>query len=225
MNQKNQPKPIPLSPLIIALLLGIIFLGIGTGFLVKRADGLQDSYSATATVIETSPSLKVAYTYDGVQVKSAKILSLRSYQKGDTLTVRVPKDDYAKGYSDQTSIDIITILMVGGGIAFVLGAIAMVLRAWMIRGIDKIVAGGKYIYADVEKVIYETAITLADGGHPYIIQCSYEDFKGKKHQDYSLQVTQNPQPYLADNSNRVRIFIKGTNLKKYRIDPLLEEKA
>lgn len=224
MNNDKKIRPIPLAPLVVALLVGLVFLAIALVFQVKRVNGLESSVSVEATVTSVDDKIKVSYTYDNVELKDITISLMTTPAVGDKVQIYIDQNDYAIAFSDETSVSIILILTIGGSIAVVLSTIGLLVRFRLTRGIDKIVAGGKYIYANVDKVIYETQLTNHDGQHPFIIQCHYEDFKGKVHKDYELPpIYHNPQDYIDANKNKVRLYIKGKNYKKYRVDPVLTD--
>ena len=72
----------------------------------------------------------------------------------------------------------------------------------------------------MDRVVYETSVTDENGRHPFVLYCHYEDFHGRRKHDYVLNdIYDNPNAYLAAHKNKLKLYIKGKNYRKYRFDP------
>lgn len=49
---------------------------------------------------------------------------------------------------------------------FLAGLAGLIIRHNVMGDVDMIVEGGKYIYVDVDRVVYETSVTDENGRHP-----------------------------------------------------------
>lgn len=216
---RKNPKTIPSGSFKFLIIMGIIVILGALTFLRFSLSTLKGFEKVTANVTSVTGGIYVSYTYNGVKYNNVQVNMTTPPEIGHSLVVYVNPDSPDKADSNQTSKSIFIVLTVFGSVSLACGVFGLILRRKLVGPEDKIILDGKYIYADVTQVVYETGIKDDNGRHPYILHCHYEDFTGRKKEDYvSPPIYTNPQPYLAVNKNKVKIYIKGNNLKKYRFD-------
>lgn len=92
------------------------------------------------------------------------------------------------------------------------------------NGLNAIVETGRFTYAKVENVFYDTSISNENGDHPYIIRCRYTDFNGQHPHDFIIKdCYRNPAAYIAANNHSIKIYYLDKNFRRYKTDPKLYE--
>lgn len=212
-------KKIPRASFVFCLAIGIIMLIIATVSLIRLNASKKDFIKIDAIVSKVDDNVYINYNYNTDDYTNVPITMVNRPAVGKTIQVYINKEDYAEVASDEPSLYIIRGFFITGGIFFAAGAVSLIARRLVMGKSNPILEGGKYIYADVDEVICEMGITGENGAHPYTIRCHYEDFSGKKRQDYVLKdIYINPTAYLAANKKKLKIYIKGNNYKKYYFD-------
>ncbi len=223
-NEKKDTRIIPKGAFIFCIVVGIIILCISLFCFYAMNAGKKAKLKTTAVVVNVEESVYVDYSYGGLDFKNIELVMFHKPSVGETITVYLDKEDYSSAASYDISQRIAVIFLVVGLIFLLSGIGGFLLRRKMMGKVDIILQGGKYIYVNVDKVVYETSITSEDGKHPFILYCHYEDFTGKHRHEYVLDnIYINPNAYLAANKNQLKLFIKGKNYKKYRFDPSVLE--
>lgn len=229
MQKNTPPKKIPRGSFYFCIVLGIAFIAIS--FIYRsRTEFSADVYtklSATVTSYDGN-NTTVDYSYEGKDYHDIYLRSFyKDHFKGQNITIYIYKTSPTYATTHERYDAMFKWFLIAGSVVLVLGIAGMVLRRIILGRVDEIIEGGKYIYADVDKVVYETNITNDAGLHPYIIYCHYEDFKGVKKHDYVLyNIYTKPYDYLEANKNKVKVYIKGNNYKKYSFDPaVIEEES
>lgn len=222
MEEKKTTLTIPKGTFIFCIIFGVLNLLFATYLSISTAKSSNDYYFIDSIVSKVSEdgSVYVNYSYDGneyTDIKISKIIDTPSV--GDTLSIYISKTDHAAATTDQVNRYIARLIYICGTIFTCTGIICMIIRRIIMGKEDSIINGGKYIYADVTKVVYEASVSDENGRHPFTIMCHYEDFTGKHSHDYVIKdVYTNPNAYLEANNNKLKLFIKGKNYKKYSFD-------
>lgn len=222
MEEKKSTRTIPKGTFIFCIIFGVLNLIFAVFLSVSTTRSRNDFYSVDSTVskIGANGAVYVNYSYDNQEYKDiiiSKIMDTPSV--GDSLSIYISKTDYTIATTDQVNRYIAKLIYICGGIFTCTGIICMIIRRILVGKEDSIINAGKYIYADVTKVVYETSVSDENGRHPFTIMCHYEDFTGKHTHDYVIKdVYTNPNAYLEANNNRLKLFIKDKNYKKYRFD-------
>lgn len=224
-NQNNNSRIIPKGSFIFCIAVGIIAFAITAFCFVTMNAGQKNKVKTQATVVSiTGDSVYVDYSYGGLDFRNVELVMFSKPSVGEQITVYLDKEDYSSAVNYSMSRQIAVIFLVVGSVFSLAGIAGLILRRRIMGKVDTIIQAGKYIYVDVDKVVYETSITSEDGRHPFILYCHYEDFKGMHRHDYVLDnIYTNPNAYLAANKNRLKLYIKGKNYRKYRFDPSILE--
>lgn len=218
--QKEKARIIPKGSFIFCLLVGIIGLGIATFCHIGVANGKRTHLKTDAVVTSAGDTVLVDYTYDGLEFKNKELYAFNTPSVGDHITIYLDKEDYETPINYAISSQIALIFTISGAVFFLAGLAGLIIRHNVMGDVDMIVEGGKYIYVDVDRVVYETSVTDENGRHPFVLYCHYEDFHGKRKHDYVLNdIYDNPNAYLAAHKNKLKLYIKGKNYRKYRFDP------
>ncbi len=224
MNNTKKKLRIPLGPIVLALLLGCVFTGLSIFITYSRSSAVDGAVGIKAKVTDASDTVTVTYTYNDIEYKNISIVLFEDPAIGEVIHIYIDPSDPSVAFSDDTYQMLIKIYVGVAIFMFLLGAIPLYLRIRYGEPVDSYAKVKRFVYADVEKVVYEPSITNKEGEHPYIIHCHYEDFLGKKQKDFTLPpIYVNPYNYLAQKDNRVKLFVKRKNFKRFKVDPELTQ--
>lgn len=216
---KAGARKIPKTSFVVCTVAGIALLALAVICRIRLDASKKSFIPIDALVTKVEDNVYVSYTYNTDTYSNVEISMINKPSVGDTIRIYISKEDYAAAVSDDVSGSLIKGFFFTGAIFFTAGAAALILRRILGGKTNSILEGGKFIYAEVDEVIYETGTTDKNGAHPYTIRCHYDDFSGKRRQNYVLKdIYTNPNAYLAANKKKVKLYIKGKNYKKYYFD-------
>ncbi len=220
MENNTKKNTIPAGYFNFAIILGVITLLIAAYMEFGIQRDMRNFIKTTATVTNVEDdTFLVTYECGGNTYSDIEVSFTKNHSVGDKVTVYVSKEDYNQAASDQFNQSIFRRFLILGLVFLALGIVCRIIRRKIIGPEDAIITGGKYIYADVTDIEYNTAVTNEEGLHPYTLKCHYEDFSGKKQIDFTLPlVYTDPKPYLKQNNNKIKVYYKGKNLKKVSLD-------
>ena len=84
---------------------------------------------------------------------------------------------------------------------------------------EKVIANGKYIYADIVDIdvnVYQKVQIDRISMNPYFIVCKYVEANGKEHLFKSKSLLYNPSALITEKQLKVYVDLK--NPKKYYVD-------
>lgn len=218
MNQSN-PSPIPKGSFSFCLFIGVAALAVAVWFGVSLHRIRTSCVTVDATVTQTGEDVLLTYEYNGKTFSDIAFDTSKTLSVGDVLTVYIDPDTPITVIGTDSGNSTFAAFLILGILFSVSGIGGMLLRKVLMADRDEIIEAGKFIYADLDKVVYETSITDEDGRHPYIIYCHYEDVNGKRLKDYIVpNLYVDPGPYLEAHRNKIKVYVKDGNYRRYRFD-------
>lgn len=206
-----QNKKIPKASFVFCILIGLILFAVATLFGIRLNRCKKELIALDAVVTRVDQNVYVSYYYNTDDYTNIPVSMINRPSVGETIRIYIDPEDYFAASSDDTSLFMIKSLFITGGIFFLCGTVCLIIRRILCGKSNPILEGGKFIYADVDEVLYDSP--------SYTIRCHYNDFSGKKRQDYTLKnIDTNPNAYLAANHKKIKLYIKGKNYRKYYFD-------
>lgn len=160
----------------------------------------------------------VNYQYNGRRYEYVQLnYYSSSMREREAIKLKIDPDNPRIVKAERESLFVF--LMTGGmGIAFSLfGYIPLISLLRDVFGTDKVSFEGKYIYGIVERIDIDYSCS-ANGEHPYILYCYYNDIDtGKIYEFKSDYIWTDPRQELPVGS-QVRIYVKNKKYTDYSVD-------
>lgn len=198
---------------LVLLLIGIVFLGVGTGFVIHDLQ-LDAHYLIQGEITGFGNNgTYISYSVDGRNYESKVNYKSSFMRTGDTISIyynpKNPKEISVK-------MPVFTYVFLGIGIVMtVIGTVLLFIRGKRIYGRKRLIEEGYCVKAQITEICLNRTIQY-NNKNPYYILCRYTDETGTVHEYRSDAILINPEGLLLSDS--VLVYLDRDNPKRYYVD-------
>ncbi len=201
---------------------GVTLMGIGVWVARDSVDFKKRSVTTQAVIVAMQGKTKdnlgtpvVHYVVDGKVLQGRLTTATSDMRPGVQISVRYDRNNPQDvRYTGSDGLVVIVLLFMGlvfGG----MGTLVIVMKKRHSNKIDRLIAGGYYVQADVTNIELDEE-TYARGRHPIILSCRYVDPQGRVYLFRSGSVWYDSHEVAP--GRKVRVYMDRTNPASYYVD-------